>query len=216
MNVSGNVFLVDDDEGLRKATLRLLNACGFNAKGFGSADEFLATFDPAASGCLLLDLRMPGRSGLELQEELTRRGSPLPIVFLTGHADVPTSVYAMKQGAVDFLEKPVAEQALVAALTRALKRDEEQRKERSDRAELERRYASLTPRERDVFGEVIAGQRNKQAARVLGIAERTVKLHRARVLEKMGAATLADLGRVAERLGICERSSDAQKPEHRA
>lgn len=202
MNVRGTVYLVDDDEGLRKATTRLLVANGFDVRSFASADEFLAAFDPRAAGCLLLDLRMPGRSGLELQEALAARGTPPPIVFLTGHADVPTSVRAMKQGAIDFLEKPVSEDALVAALERALELDERLRIEREELAVIEKRYASLTPREREVLAEMIAGQLNKQAAYALGIAERTVKLHRSRVMEKMGADSLPDLVRMAGRLGL--------------
>jgi FixJ family two-component response regulator len=202
MNRHCTVFLVDDDEALRKATARLLESHGLNVRAFASAEEFLAAFDAQAPGCLLLDLRMPGQSGLELQQQLKELGSLLPVVFLTGHADVPTSVFAMKEGAVDFLEKPVAEDVLLAALTRAIEKDALVRQEELERSRLERRYASLTPREREVFAEVIAGQRNKQAAYALGIAERTIKLHRARVLEKMGALTLADLGRIAERLGL--------------
>lgn len=202
MSARGTVFLVDDDDGLRRATARLLNANGFDVRSFASADEFLQAFDPAAPGCLLLDLRMPGKSGLELQQSLAARGQPPPIVFLTGHADVPTSVLAMKQGAIDFLEKPVAESALLAALERALALDAEQRRGRGELAALERRYASLTPREREVLAEMLAGQLNKQAAYSLGIAERTVKLHRSRVMEKMGADSIPELVRMAGRLGL--------------
>ena len=212
MTAAEIVFLVDDDADLRTATTRLLSACGFSVRAFNSAESFLAAFDPAQPGCLLLDLRMPGKSGLELQQALRQRAAQLPIVFLTAHADVPTSVYAMKEGAVDVLEKPVAEGTLVAALKRALQRDSELRKQRSERSDIQRRFDSLTPRERDVFRELIAGQRNKQTAQVLGIAERTVKLHRAHVLEKMGTATLADLGRIAERLGPAATSAEPAKP----
>jgi FixJ family two-component response regulator len=194
---NGTVFLVDDDDALRRATTRLLKACGYDVREFASAEEYLAAFDADAPGCLLLDLRMPGQSGLELQQALAERGSALPIVFLTGHADVPTSVYAMKQGAVDLLQKPVQEPELLAALDRAL-----ERRGRAEISALQRRYATLTPREREVLSELVAGQRNKQTAYALGISERTVKLHRARVLEKMGAESLADLGRMAERLGL--------------
>jgi two-component system, LuxR family, response regulator FixJ len=200
MTSQRTVYFVEDDDALRLATTRLLTACGFAVRAFASADEFLTVFDPDLTGCLLLDLRMPGKSGLELQRELDERGPHMPIVFLTGHADVPTSVYAMKHGAVDFLEKPVREEELTAAIERALERDAQTRATRKEVAELERRYGSLTPREREIFAEMVAGQRNKQAAFSLGISERTVKLHRARVLEKMGAPTLADLVRMAERL----------------
>jgi len=202
MNRTGTVFLVDDDDDLRRATMRLLASFEFSVRAFASAEELLAAFDAKLAGCLLLDLRLPGQSGLELQRTLDTMGSTLPIVFLTGHADVPTSVVAMKNGAIDFLEKPVREEALVAALERALELDAKTRAERGQRAVVERRYSTLTQREREVLVEIVAGKLNKQAARELGIAERTVKLHRARVLEKMGAGSVADLVRMAETLGL--------------
>jgi FixJ family two-component response regulator len=202
MSVDGTVFLVEDDEPLRRATERLLASHGFTVASSASAEEFLAGFDPARAGCLLLDLRLPGESGIALQQRLSSQGSHLPIVFLTGHADVPTSVFAMKHGAVDLLEKPVDEAVLVAALGRALEKDRLRRGERAELSELEGRLATLTAREREVLVEIVAGRLNKQTARVLGIAERTVKLHRARVLQKMGVASLAELARIAERLGI--------------
>lgn len=198
----GIVFLVEDDEPLRRATTRLLSSHGFGVREFASAEEFLAAVGPEDKGCLLLDLRLPGASGLELQQRLAERSLSTPIVFLTGHADVPTSVYAMKRGAVDFLEKPAREEELVAALERALARDESGRREHGELSELERRYAELTPREREVLASVVGGQRNKQTARALGIAERTVKLHRSRVLQKMRAESLAELVRMAQRLGL--------------
>jgi two-component system response regulator FixJ len=207
MSSNGTVFLVDDDEALRTATRRLLGACGFAVKAFSSAEAFLEQIDLHAAGCLLLDMRMPGQSGLELQSTLAKRKVFLPIVFLTGHADVPTSVYAMKQGAVDFLEKPVREADLVAAIERALALDERLRRERGERERVERLYARLTAREREVFTQIVAGRLNKQTAQVLGIAERTVKLHRSRVLEKMGAPSVADLVRMAELLGLGTRHS---------
>jgi FixJ family two-component response regulator len=198
----GTVFLVDDDEDLRRATTRLLESCGYAVRASGSAEEFLAVFDAAQPGCLLLDLRLPGQSGLELQRTLENAGSRLPIVFLTGHADVPTSVFAMKRGALDFLVKPVREEELVAALERAIELDGQLRQKRAERDLLESRYRSLTPREREVLSEVVAGKLNKQAAHALGIAERTVKLHRSRVLEKMGARSVAELVRIAAVLGL--------------
>jgi FixJ family two-component response regulator len=204
------VFLVDDDQALCAATTRLLDACGFSVRSFHSAESFLAQFDPKEPGCLLLDLRMPGQSGLELQQLLAERKVEIPIVFLTGHADVPTSVYAMRKGAVDFLQKPASEEALVAALERALERDLAQRKDSAEHSALRSRYEKLTPREREVLAEIVAGQRNKQAAFSLGIAERTVKLHRSRVLEKMGADSLAELVRMAEHLGI---GPDHEEPQ---
>lgn len=199
---TGTVFIVDDDAALCTATTRLLDSHGFKVRSFSSAESFLARFDPRESGCLLLDLRMPGRSGLELQQALSDQKVEIPIVFLTGHADVTTSVFAMKKGAVDFLQKPVGEEELIAALERALTRDAEHRKHSAEMAGLRGRYDTLTPREKEVLAEVVAGQRNKQAAFSLGIAERTVKLHRSRVLEKMGADSLADLVRMAEYLGL--------------
>jgi len=198
----GTIFLVDDDEALRRATRRLLDVRGFQVLEYGSAAEFVADFDPQRPGCLLLDVRMPGTTGFELQEDLTRRGVRMPIVFLTGHADVPTSVHAMKQGAVDLLQKPVREADLIAAVERALERDSKRRTEEGQLAVLTRRYESLTPREKEILAGVVAGQLNKQVAFALGIAERTVKLHRSRVLEKMRAESLAELVRMAQALGI--------------
>ena len=205
MGPRGTVFLVEDDEALRRATSRLLESCGFDVRPFAAAEEFLAAFDPAIPGCLLLDLRLPGQSGLELQRTLEGRGDVPPIVFLTGHADVPTSVFAMKRGAVDFLEKPVRDEELVAALERALERDLRTRRDRGERAKIEKRYATLTPREREVLALIVAGKLNKQTAMALDIAERTVKLHRARVLEKMRADSVADLVRMAASLDLLPR-----------
>ena len=180
----------------------MLTASGFEVRGFASAEEYLAGLDAAAAGCLLLDLRLPGRSGLELQRLLLERGCRLPIVFLTGHADVPASVYAMKQGAVDFLEKPARGEELIAALQRALALDAEQRRIDAELQILRERYAKLSEREKQVLAELLAGARNKQAAFALGIAERTVKLHRSRVLKKMGTDSIPELVRMAERLGL--------------
>ena len=202
MTQAGRVFLVDDDDALRRATTRLLSAHGFEVRAFGTAEEFLRGYDPEQPGCLLLDMRLPGQSGLELQRTLAERGATPQIVFLTGHADVPTSVFAMKGGAIDLLEKPVREEDLVAALTRAIDLDGRKREERQQLAKVKQLYAALTAREREVFFEVVAGRLNKQAAQTLGIAERTVKLHRARVLEKMGAGSVADLVRMAEALDL--------------
>jgi FixJ family two-component response regulator len=201
VSVRGTVFLVDDDEAVRRATARLLDAWGFEVRAYASAEEYLVARDPQAPGCLLLDLRMPGQSGIELQTALLASGGAPATVFLTAHADVPTTVAAMKQGAVDLLEKPAREDQLVAALERALQRDLDQRRTRGELAELERRYDSLTQREREVLAGVVRGLRNKQSATSLGIAERTVKLHRARVLEKMGASSAAEVARMVEKLG---------------
>jgi FixJ family two-component response regulator len=202
MSASLTVFLVDDDDALRKATSRLLAANGFRVRPFASAEAFLDEYRPGESGCLLLDLHMPGKSGLDLQQTLLDRGVALPIVFLTGHGDVPASVRAMKGGAIDFLQKPVEEGRLIETLESALEADQRLRAERSDLDGLRKRLESLTPREREVLQEIVTGKLNKQVALSLDIAERTVKLHRARVLEKMGAPSLADLVRMAQKLGL--------------
>jgi len=173
------IHVVDDDESLRTALLRLLDAAGFNARGYASVGDFLLQPPPDGPGCLLLDVRMPGPSGLDLQAALLRQGSALPVVFLTGYADVAAGVQAMKAGAVDFLTKPVQREALFQALQRALARDATERAARAQAEQLRAAFAALTPRERAVFDRVVAGQLNKQIAAALGIAERTVKMQRA-------------------------------------
>lgn len=196
----GTVFVVDDEAAQRRALKRLLGAHEFAVHCFESAEAFLAGYDPAQSGCLLLDLRMPGASGLELQQELRRRGAELPIVFLTGHADVPTSVYSMKLGAVDVLQKPVNEAQLLEALQRALTLDASRRRKAGELDADRARLATLTAREREVLDLVLAGRSNKQVAFALGIAERTVKLHRSRAIAKLGGASLPDVVRLVERV----------------
>jgi FixJ family two-component response regulator len=196
------VHVVDDDQSLRTSLLRLLREAGFEACGYGSTGEFLLHPLPDRPGCVLLDLRMPGPSGLELQAALHRQGVPLPVIFLTGHGDVASSVRAMQAGAVDFLTKPVGRDTLFGALQRALARDARERAARAEADELRRRFASLTPREREVFDAVASGKLNKQVADDLGMAERTVKLHRARVMEKLAVGSPAELGRLAERLRL--------------
>ncbi len=194
------IHVVDDDESLRTALLRLLSAAGFEAKGYSSTGDFLMNLPPDRSGCVLLDVRMPGPSGLDLQTALERRGTALPVVFLTGHADVRSSVRAMKAGAVDFLTKPVKKDVLLDALGRALAVDAAQRAAREEAALLRTRFAALTPRERKVFDRIVAGKLNKQIAGELGIAERTVKAERAQVMVKLGVGSAAELGQLAERL----------------
>jgi FixJ family two-component response regulator len=202
MNAShSTVFLLDDEPGMLKALTRLLKAEGFTVQAFTSAKTFLESYRPEILGCLVLDVAMPELNGLELQQHLTRSGFLLPIVFLTGHGDIPMSVQAIKAGAVDFLTKPVKDADLLRAVRAALQRAVEQRDLISEIALLRRRYASLTPRESEVMAHVVAGQLNKQVAGELGIGEHTIKIHRARVMEKMGVESLADLVRAAERLG---------------
>jgi FixJ family two-component response regulator len=200
MSTKPLIHVVDDDESLRTAVLRLLVAAGFEACGYGSTGDFLLHPLPDRPGCLLLDVRMPGPSGLDLQAALKQQGIMLPVIFLTGHADVSSSVRAMKAGAVDFLTKPVKRDILLDALRRALAIDALQRVARDEADRLRTRFASLTPREREVFDLIIAGRLNKQIADELGIAERTVKLQRAQVMAKLGAGSAAELGRLAERL----------------
>ncbi len=206
MNASPLIHVVDDDDSLRTALLRLLGAAGFEACGYASTGDFLLNPLPDRPGCILLDIQMPGPSGLELQAALQRQGMALPIVFLTGHADVPSSVRAMKAGAVDFLTKPVERATLLDALRRALARDADQRASRAEADALRALFTSLTPRERAVFDRIVAGRLNKQIAVELGIAERTVKAERARVMAKLGVGSAAELGLLAEQL---KRLSDA-------
>jgi FixJ family two-component response regulator len=194
------IHVVDDDEPVRTALLRLLSASGFEAQGYGSAAAFLMTSPPDRPGCVLLDLRMPGPSGLDLQATLRERSMTLPVIFLTGHADVASSVRAMKTGAVDFLTKPIDSETLFEAIRRALTLDASERASRVEATRMRAHFASLTPREREVFELVVAGRLNKQIAGQLGIAERTVKADRAQVLAKLGVSSAAALGAFAERL----------------
>jgi FixJ family two-component response regulator len=194
------IHVVDDDDSLRSALQRLLSAAGYRVKAYASAGEFLLDPPADAPGCLLLDLRMPGPSGLDLQEALGRHGIRLPVIFLSGHGELATGVRAMKAGAVDFLTKPVEREPLLAAIARALEVDAAQRAASGVDRDLQDRYAQLTAREREVFDLVVAGRLNKQIADVLGIAERTVKAQRAQVMAKLGAANAAELGRIAAQL----------------
>jgi FixJ family two-component response regulator len=196
------VFVVDDDPAVRKSLSRLLRSAGFEALTFESPEEFLRNLKPDAAGCAILDLSMPGLDGLALQRELAARGSDLPVVFLTGHGDIPKSVQAMKSGAMDFLTKPVDGDILLGAVRRALELDRAGRKARQELAAIEARLAALTPREREVLEGVVAGKLNKQIAGDLGIVEKTVKVHRHRVMEKMGASSLAELVHTLDRAGL--------------
>lgn len=192
------IHVVDDDESLRSSLLDLLRAAGYDAQGYGSTGEFLLKPIPDRPGCLLLDIRLPGGpSGLELQAALTDRGFALPTIFVTGYADVPASVRAMKAGAVDFLEKPVVREHLFEAVERALERDATTRAARADAQRHDARLASLTAREREVFDRIVAGRRNKDIAAELGISLRTVKAYRSQLMDKLGAGSAAELGRLA-------------------
>jgi FixJ family two-component response regulator len=201
MTSAALIHVVDDDESLRTALLELLAAAGYEARGYASTGEFLLHPPPDRHGCVLLDVRMPGPSGLDLQGALQRQDASLPVIFLTGHADVGTSVRAMKAGAVDFLEKPVAREDLFDAIRRALASDAARRAVRDEAQRRSTRLAVLTPREREVFERIVAGRLNKQIADELGVSLRTVKAYRAQLMEKLGVATAAELGRLAGEQG---------------
>lgn len=194
------VRVVDDDSSFLRAVARLLEAAGFRVAPFNSAEEFRSR-PLEAPGCVVLDLRMPGSGGLDIQDELSRGDAPLPVIFLSGQADIQSSVRAMKQGALDFLTKPVSGEELIGTVRRAVDIDAAARRERRALNELKVRYERLTPREREVFALVATGLLNKQIADQLGMSERTVKAHRAHVMWKMSAESVADLVRAAERLG---------------
>jgi len=196
------VFVVDDDEAVRKAVSRLLRSAGIAAAVFASPMEFLAQYNPATPGCLVLDMAMPDLDGLQLQTALNEKGCILPIIFLTGHGDVSKSVQAMKQGAFDFLSKPAKDKDLLTAVRAAFERDTVVRQERAKLFEIRARLDALTPREREVLQHVVSGKLNKQIAGDLGIAEATVKMHRAHVMEKMKVESVAELTRLTERFGI--------------
>ena len=202
---SPTVFVVDDYAPLRRSISRLLNAADFVVVAFGSAEEFLAQYDPQTSGCLVLDLGMPTLDGLELQRILTKAGSLLPIIFLTGTGDIPSSVQAMKEGASDFLTKPVNDEELLAAVRVAIEKNLALHREQAELSEIRARVTTLTPREREVLEYVVAGKLNKQIASELGTVEQTVKVHRAHVMQKMKAHSVAELVRLTERCGIRRR-----------
>jgi FixJ family two-component response regulator len=194
------VFVIDDDVSVREAIESLVRSVRLDVRTFASAQEFLSTAPWDSPACLVLDVRLPGTSGLELQRSLRERRSTLPIVFLTGYGDVPMTVRAMKDGAIDFLVKPFRDQDLLDAIQRALEQSRSQRQQQIELAKLRQRFDTLTPREQEVMDGVVAGLANRRMAAKLGTSEATVKLHRGRVMEKMRAASLAELVRIAERL----------------
>lgn len=199
---TATVFIVDDDASVRRALARVVRRAGWNAEACASAREFIDRYDPARPGCVVLDVSMPELGGLELQSRLRELGDPPPIVFLTGHADIAMSVAAMKAGAVNFLTKPASGREVIDAVREAMARDAEERRERAAHAQARARLALLSAREREVLERVVAGRLNKQIAAELGAAEKTIKVHRARVMEKMAAASLAELVRLAELAGV--------------
>jgi RNA polymerase sigma factor (sigma-70 family) len=201
------VFIVDDDAPLRESLRNLIRSVGLRVELFASAQEFLQSQQPDTPSCLVLDVRMPGLSGLDLQKQTSEAGLEIPIIFITGHGDVPMTVRAMKAGAVEFLTKPFRDQDLLDAIQQALERSRNAREQRAATKELRQRFASLTPREREVMERVVAGLLNKQIGAELGTSETTVKIHRHQVMEKMGAGSLPELVRMADRLGIVVRKS---------
>jgi FixJ family two-component response regulator len=196
------VFLVDDDSGVLKALSRLLRTNGYDVRSYASPQEFLAGHDAKVPGCAVLDVSMPDVDGLQLHQALAEEGVHRPVIFLTGHGDIPMTVRAMKAGAIDFLTKPVGEGILLDAIARAVAQDAKSRQADAELASIQARIATLTPREREVMTHVVAGRLNKQIAGDLGTVEKTIKVHRSRMMEKLGIRTVADLVRMAQKAGL--------------
>jgi len=205
--VTPTVFVVDDDASMLRALSRLLNLAGYAVQAFPSGPEFLSQHLPSHRGCVIADLRMLPMNGLQLQAALARSGNPLPVIFLTAHGDIPTSVHAMKGGAEDFLTKPVQKEKLMEAVQRALAHDAATFGQNARRRELQRQFDLLTPREREVLALVIAGKLNKEIATELGAAESTIKVHRASIMEKLSVNSPAELGRITQELGSFYRNA---------
>ena len=196
------VYVVDDDPSVRRSLARLIRSEGFRVEAFARAQDFLDQKEGTDPSCLVLDVNLPGRSGLDLQRELSSRGYSMPIVFITGYGTIPMSVQAMKGGAVEFLEKPVNDQVLLKAIHQAVEKDRQMKRQYTELKKIQQRLASLTPREREVLPLVVSGMLNKQVALRLGTTEKTIKVHRARIMEKMRADSLADLVRLAQIAGV--------------
>ncbi len=196
------VIVIDDDTSVRKGISRLLASMGFRTETFGSAEEFLARERYAGAGCIILDVRMPGLSGMDLQDELNKADCSMPIIFITGHGNIPMSVQAMKKGAVDFLTKPFDDEELLQAVENALEKDRKAKAEQAEVHDILKRIERLTPREYGILSYVVTGMLNKQIALKLGIAEKTVKVHRGRIMEKLSVDSVAELVRLAEKAGI--------------
>ena len=200
------VFVIDDDASVRDAIVDLLRSVGLAVESFGSTQEFLQSNRPDAPGCIVLDVRLPGPSGLEFQRTLNKSNIDLPVIFISGHADIPMSVRAMKSGAIEFLTKPVPEQELLDAIQTGIERDRARRQDARVLAELRERFDSLTPREREVLALVVTGRRNKQIAAQANLSEMTVKVHRSQIMRKMQAKSLVDLVRMADTLGVSTKA----------